>query len=120
MLEPKERRKVVLPPLWVREKILNKYYADVEKLGYIDAYVAYDTAMHYAYCQLNPHLKYEGKNKDGSPKLRKMLTTEHFQPRHDQFGIPLWVYKLNEEELNSHLTREEINRKRRAERRPLV
>jgi len=120
MLNSQKRREIISPPLWVREKILTKYYSDVEKIGYVDAYIAYDTAMHFAYCQLNPHLKYSGKNKDGSPKLRKLLTREHFQPHNDQFGTPLWVYKLDEEELNSHLTREEINRKRRAERRPLV
>jgi hypothetical protein len=120
MLEPKERKPVIPPPLWVREKILKKYYNDVQKIGYIDAYIAYDTAMHFAYCQLNPHLKYSGKNKDGTPKLRKLLTRQNFEPHHDQFGFPLWIYKLDEEELNSHLTREEINRKRKAERRPLV
>ena len=120
MLKPKPRKEVIQPPLWIREKILKKYYSDVEKLGYVDAYIAYDTAMHYAYCQLNPHLKYNGKNKDGSPKLRKMLTRESFEPTHDQFGTPLWIYKLDEEELNSDLTRQQINRKRKAQSRPLV
>jgi hypothetical protein len=120
MLEPKLRKEVIQPPLWIREKILKKYYLDVQKIGYIDAHIAYDTAMHHAYCQLNPHLKYNGKNKDGSPKLRKMLTRESFEPTHDQFGTPLWVHKLDEEELNSYMTRQEINAKRRAERRPLV
>jgi len=128
MLEPKKHRKLFLPPISVRNKILNKYYVDVQNLGYIDAYIAYDTAMHYAYCKLNPHLQYESTNKDGSPrlnkdgspKLRRMLTREHFQPFHDQFGFPIWVHKLDEEELNSHLTREEINQRRKAQHRPLV
>lgn len=128
MLKPNKRKPIVLPPLSVREKILQKYYEDVKNHGYIDAYIAYDSAMHRAYVKLNPHLRYAGLdkngnpllNKDGTPKLRKLLTRKDFEPHHDQFGFPLWIYKLDEEELNSHLTREEINEKRRAEHRPLV
>lgn len=96
---------IYIPPLVLRDRILERYYSNVLANGYTDAYIEYHNSMHILYCKYNPHLKYT-RNK----KLIPMLTREKFQSKYklDQFGTPLWVYDLTEEELDSHLTYEEI------------
>lgn len=99
-----------LPPNVLRNRILEKYYSDIEKIGYTDAHIEYHNSMHLLYCKYNPHLKY---SRNG--KLIPLLNKERFNSKSklDKFGTPLWVYDLDEEELNSHLTYEEILEQRK-------
>ena len=101
------------PPLVLRQRILDKYYADLQEMDYVDAYCLYSNAMHLLYCRYNPHLKYSGKDSNGKPKLRQPMTRDRFTPTTDRFGFPLWIYDLTEEELDSHLTYPEILRQRK-------
>lgn len=102
------------PPIVLRNRILEKYYSDLQQIGYTDAHIEYHNAMHLLYCKYNPHLKYTSNG-----KLIPLLTREKFNSKSklDKFGTPLWVYDLDEEELNSHLTYEEILQQRRLNKR---
>lgn len=71
------------PPLALRQRILDQYYDNIQKIDRIDAHVIYDTDMHKLYCKYNPFLKYSGKDKYGRPIPRKMLTREFFLPKKD-------------------------------------
>lgn len=110
-----------IPPLSVRRQILDQYYNNLEIMDRIDAYVAYNTSMHFLYCKHNPHLKYQGLDrngrpildKDGNPKLRRLLTREDFIVRNDKFGFPLWVNDLSPELFERWASGEDVPRPRK-------
>ena len=101
---------IYTPPLVLRNRILEKYYSNVLSYGYLDAYVEYHNSMHILYCKYNPHLKHTKNH-----KLIPLLTREKLESKFklDKFGTPLWVYDLTEQELDSHLSYEEILAQRR-------
>jgi hypothetical protein len=109
------------PSLSARNKILDQYYKNLEVMDRIDAYVSYNTSMHFLYCKDNPHLKYQGYDKkgrhildkDGNPKLRRLLTREDFIVRNDRFGFPLWVNDLSPELFERWAAGEDVPRPRK-------
>lgn len=88
-----KKKKVIHPSIAIRRRILDKYYNDLNTMDHVDAFIAYDEAMHKLYTQLNPHLKYRVQTPEQKKKnikvLRIPLTREFFQPTHDRFGFPL-------------------------------
>lgn len=88
-----EYKKVIHPSIAIRRRILEKYYNDLKTMDYVDAYVAYDEAMHDLYTRINPHLKYKVQTPEEKRKkirrLRTPLTRSSFIPTHDRFGFPL-------------------------------
>lgn len=113
-----KKRDIVLPPLSDRQRILEQYYKNLEIMDRIDAYVTYDASMHLLYCKYNPHLRYQGRDKngnlildkDGNPKLRRLLKREDFLRTHDDFGFPLWVNDLSPELFERWAAGEDIPR----------
>ena len=74
----KQNKTINHPQLVLRERVLEKYYNDLNKMDHIDALIAYEIAMHKLYVKLNPWL---AKNKYGKPW--KPRTRKDFAPKED-------------------------------------
>lgn len=77
----KQKNTVTPPPLVLRERVLEKYYNDLKIMDHVDAYIAYDAAMHRLYVKHNPWL---ARNKYGKP--RRMKTRRDFGSSEQDFN----------------------------------
>lgn len=74
----KQNKEVNHPPLVLRERILEKYYNDLNVMDHIDAHIAYEISMHKLYVKHNPWLARNKYGKPWRPRTRKDFSPKDF------------------------------------------